>query len=94
MIEEENWEDERNDGKHLFGSDSERTSSDQPLTGDYGFVIGDDSATDDEMMFVENTGKLFKKKIFFSYKYIFSLHSPLSKISNIAGESNTPIWTT
>lgn len=42
----------------MFGSDSERTSSDQPFTGDYCFVIGDDSATDDEMMFVENSGEL------------------------------------
>lgn len=58
VIEEENWEDEKSDGKHLLGSDSERTSSDQPYTGDYCFVIGDDSATDDELMFAENSGKL------------------------------------
>lgn len=55
VIEEENWEDEKSDGgKNLFGSDSERTSSDQPFTGDYCFVIGDDSTTDDELMFLEN----------------------------------------
>lgn len=55
VIEEEKWENEKSDGKIVFGSDSERTSSDQP--GDYCFVIGDDSATDDEMMFVENSSE-------------------------------------
>lgn len=53
VIEEENWEVE---GRQHVGSDSERTSSDQPFGGDYGFMIGEDSATDDELMFVENAG--------------------------------------
>lgn len=45
----------------MFGSDSERTSSDQQpfTTGDYCFVIGDESVTDDEMMFAENSGDYY-----------------------------------
>lgn len=61
VIEEEKWADEKNDGKIVFGSDSERTSSDQPYTGDYCFVVGDDSTTDDELMFLENPGELTHK---------------------------------
>lgn len=57
IIEEENWEEEKFENRNLhLGSDSERTSSDQPFTTDYCFVLGDDSATDDELMFVENSG--------------------------------------
>lgn len=62
IIEEENWEDERLDDQprstHI-GSDSERTSSDHPFIGDCSFVIADDSTTDDELMYIENSGKSY-----------------------------------
>lgn len=57
IIEEENWEEGKmEDGLHglQIGSDSERTSSDQPFVGDFGFMIAEDSATDDELIYIES----------------------------------------
>lgn len=83
IIEEENWEDEKSeDALHnaQIGSDSERTSTDQPYVGDFAFMIVDDSATDDELMYIESGESFFKNSVFLSFKIHFKTQNFVLKL--------------